>query len=150
MLQLWSQETEIGEVVGGEGERSDGWERAARCEAAGAYEVYADGVGTGKAVGSGAAVFGGWLWKAGKEVGIAVVGTFAVSKGAGVRREELEPSPDAGVVLAYFGDGFERLVVRVNAEFGGPPPNPFPIPNILRPLRYRTTILTTELNVGAE
>ena len=52
--------------------------RLARGEVIEADEVDADGVGTGKAVASGAVGFGGRLGEAGKEVGIAVGRTFAV------------------------------------------------------------------------
>ena len=84
------------------------------------YEIDADGVGTGKAVGSGAVGFGGRLRKAGKEIGVAVVGAFAVFQGVRARREELKPAPDASVVFADLGDALERFVVRVDAEFSGP------------------------------
>lgn len=83
----------------------------ARCEAAGVYGADTGDVGTGKAVGSSAAGFSGWLRKAEKEVGVAVVGTFEVFQGERVRREELDPLPDARVVFTYLGNAFELLVV---------------------------------------
>ena len=137
MLQAWSQETKTEEVVGGDGKGLDGWDGAVsggyeptqantrhtwltRREAGGAYEIDAEGVGTGKAVGSGAVGFGDRLREAGKEIGVAVVGVFAVFQGVRVCRVELEPAPDASVVFADLGDALERFVVRVDVGFSGP------------------------------
>ena len=41
-------------------------------------EIDSDGVGAGKAVGSGAVEISGWLWEPGEEVGIAIGRAFAV------------------------------------------------------------------------
>ena len=94
--------------------------RLARGEATGADEVDADGVGTGKAVASGSVGFGGRLGESGKEVGVAVGRLSSTFEGVGVCGEELEPAPNAGVMLAYLGDALERLVVGVDAELWGP------------------------------
>ena len=52
-------------------------------------EVDSHGVRAGEAVGSGAVEVGGWLWEAGKEVGIAIGRAFAVLQRIGVGGEEL-------------------------------------------------------------
>ena len=55
-----------------------------------------------------------------KEVGVAVGRPSSIFEGVGVCGEELEPAPNAGVMLAYLGDALERLVVLVDVELGGP------------------------------
>jgi len=60
------------------------------------------------------------LGKSGKEVGVAVGRPSSIFEGVGVCGEELKPTPNAGVMLAYLGDALERLVVGVDAELGGP------------------------------
>ena len=79
----------------------------------------AHGVGAGQAVGSSAVGVGGWLRKAGEEIIVAVGRTLLVLLRVCISGEELQPTLDAGVVLAYFGDILERLVVGVDTEFGG-------------------------------
>ena len=56
----------------------------------------------------------------GKETVVAGISVFAVFQGVRVRREELKPAPDTGVLLAHLDDALESFVVRVSAEFGGP------------------------------
>ena len=62
----------------------------------------------------------GWLGKPGQKVGVAVGYALPVLQRVGVRRKELDPTPDAGVVFSDLGDALERLVVRVDLEAGGP------------------------------
>ena len=91
----------------------------ARHEAAGTDDIDDHGVRACQAVGSNAVGVGDWLGKAGNEVGAAVSRTFPVLQLVCAGGEELQPTQDAGVVLAYFGDILERLVVGVNDELGG-------------------------------
>ena len=136
-IHAGSQAAEVAKVVVGEGDWSDdrdgeggrGHEPTqadarhggfARREATGTDEVDAHGVGAGKAVGSSAVGFGGWLGEAGKEIGVCVGRAFAVLQRVCERGEELQPALDAGVVLAYFGDVLERFVVRLDSEFCRP------------------------------
>ena len=51
-------------------------------------EINAYGVGAGKAVGSSAVEVGGWLGKAGEEIGVAVGRAFALLQRVGVGGEE--------------------------------------------------------------
>ena len=62
-------------------------------------EVNADGVGAGEPVGTGAVEVGGWLWEAGKEVGIVIGRAFAVLQSIGVGGEELQPALNASIAL---------------------------------------------------
>ena len=89
-------------------------------KAAGLDEIDADGVGDGEAVGSVAVEVGGWLWEAGKEVGIAIGRAFAVIQSIGVSGEELQPALNASIVLSDPGDILEDFVIGVDQELGGP------------------------------
>ena len=83
-------------------------------------KVDAHGVGSGEAVGSGAVEVGGWLWESRKKIGIAIGGASPVFQGVGVSGEELQLALDASVVFADLSNTLKRLVVRVDAELGGP------------------------------
>ena len=93
-------------------------------KAAGIDEVDAHGVRAGKAVGSGAVGVGFWLGEAGDEVGVTVGRAFTGLQRVCVRGEELQSKLNAAVMFAYFGYALERLVVRIDAELGGPEVTP--------------------------
>ena len=83
----------------------------ARREAEGTDEVDTHGVRVCEEVGPGAVSV--------KEIGVTIGRAFSLVQRVDGRGEELQPSMDAGVVLAYLGDVLERLVVRVYVELDG-------------------------------
>ena len=70
-------------------------------------------------IASGAVSVGGWLKESGKEVDVAGGCTFTILQRVGEGRNELDPAPDASVVLADLGYVLECLMLRVYMESGG-------------------------------
>ena len=84
------------------------------------YEVYAAIPNRGETRRTTAVMFRGRLRQARQEVGVAVRASFVVLERAVERGEELEPSPNPGVVVPHLAYAFQCLVVREYTEVGAP------------------------------
>ena len=74
----------------------------------------------GEATRSKAVVFLGRLWQTMQEISVAVIAALAVLQGVVDCGEKLEPPRDSRIVISYFADAFERLVIREHAKLRAP------------------------------